>query len=231
MLVAVRIAPQFWRRSDARYRCPLGMLGATGQRSGPIMSQFDNPRLDEVKRVLRRLQDLGAQHADPPPGAGSLPKSHQRPGTLSAALSAARHQPEDPMPPPRPPFAIERAMPNAVGEQRVRPWHNFGIMLAVACVSAGVLTVFLTFASISRQAANPSRLRGHRMSRWPYRPNSRSFAGRLRSGGPQGGPIRRPCKYASPRCSGRMACRCRGSNQSAVEPSSPPRRRQPIMCS
>ena len=48
-------------------------------------------------------------------------------------------------------------MPNAVGEQRVRPWHNFGIMLAVACVSAGVLTVFLTFGSISRQAANPSR--------------------------------------------------------------------------
>src|SRR5262245_9293558 len=103
------------------------------------MSQFDDPRLDEVKRVLRRVQGIGDQSS-----------SRQRRVTLSAALAAARTEPEDPIP-PRPPVPVARAMQETVGMQRTQPSHDFRIMLILGVLSAvaGILTVFLTFGNVS----------------------------------------------------------------------------------
>jgi hypothetical protein len=117
------------------------------------MSQFDDPRLDEVKRTLHRIQGIGA---DPPSKTGALPRSPQRPGSLSAALSTARAEYEDPMPrSSQPQFAVDRAV-QAVAGQSIRVWHKLGVVLAVSAVGAlaGVLTVFLALPNFSRPVAN-----------------------------------------------------------------------------
>lgn len=114
------------------------------------MSQFDDPRLDEVRRVLRRVQDIGVG----PPGTRPPAKEPQRPASLTAALAFVRPEPEVPAMAPQLPRVVEPSIQTA--ERRGLPWRAFGIVAAIAlvCVSAGVVTAFLTVASVNRQAAS-----------------------------------------------------------------------------
>jgi hypothetical protein len=116
------------------------------------MSQFDDSRLDEVRRVLRRVQDIGVG----PPGTRPPAKEQQRPTSLTAALSFVRPERDDPAVSPQLPSVVEPSMQTAIAERRGSPWYTLGIVAAVAvvCVTAGVVTAYLTVASVNRQVAS-----------------------------------------------------------------------------
>ena len=118
------------------------------------MSQFHDPKLDEVKRVLRRIQDLG-QHSDlgePDAGRDRSPRLHQR----LAALSL----------PPNPPGAHNPTLGQFGGGMDPQdadrdkpvgggPGPTKIFLATLAGVSAAGLVLFLTVASLKREVASP----------------------------------------------------------------------------